>query len=208
MLVCLCHFRDTVPDLTRKIDSYLKSCEIDGYLAFPLFARIDRPSPFFPPKLLYQNVSFARAMNLATIRSIPKFLFNFSLIKKNALPFSSHSIIVFRVTTHQNLKEKLVEGSRALKRLIVYYDLVANFFLIKKEEAAAATFSQEKEEENSEIKSREKRGCKSESFNAPSKTEHSISVLPFLKRDRCASSISSSKHGFASRAALMRPSLR
>lgn len=36
VLVCLCHFRDTVPDLTRKIDSYLKSCEIDGYLVFSL----------------------------------------------------------------------------------------------------------------------------------------------------------------------------
>lgn len=70
VLVCLCHFRDTVPDLTRKIDSYLKSCEIDGYLVFPLFARPDRPSPFFPPKLLYQNVSFGRTMNLATIPSV------------------------------------------------------------------------------------------------------------------------------------------
>lgn len=68
------------------------------------------------------------ALNPINFDKIPKFLFNFSLIKKNALPFSSHSIIVFRVTTHQNLKEKLVEESRALKRLIVYYDLVANFF--------------------------------------------------------------------------------
>lgn len=48
-LVCLCHFRDRLADLTRAIDSYLKFGEIDGYLVLPLFARRDRQSPFFRP---------------------------------------------------------------------------------------------------------------------------------------------------------------
>lgn len=64
VLVCLCHFRDTVPDLTRKIDSYLKSCEIDGYLVFPLclLAPTERRH-FFRPNCCIKTYPLPRTMN-------------------------------------------------------------------------------------------------------------------------------------------------